>query len=312
MRVNAEKITKDILDELSRKKLLVVTGKGGTGKSALSVALAFYFAKKGKKVWLVEFGRKHDSNFSRLHELLDSAPLHHKITKIMEEKNGALWASRIDPTESLAEYVGLKIPGGNLASLLLKNRVTASFLEIVPGLLELVCLGKLWFHLTNKKANPAPDLIILDGPASGHAVTLLHAPSNFSRLTKQGPIYSDAEKMQKFLHNPENTSILFTSLPEEMSLEETREHRELLKEFSQPLLFINKNFPRIKNIKIPANTPEILTDSYHYSQQRAERENSAIKNFQKETHNWPIVNIPFFFPDSDKIPLAKKILESFL
>lgn len=299
-------MSKKILDELSRKQLLVVTGKGGTGKSVVSVALAYRFAEAGKKVWLIELGRKQDRAFSRLHEFLElDEPLHHKAA-IVPTGNlpGLLWASRIDPTESLAEYVGLKLPGGHLASLLLNNRVTSSFLEIVPGLPELVSLGKLWFHLT-EKANPQPDMIIIDGPASGHGITFLHTPTNFAKLTKAGPIHKDALAMEAFLEDKTKTAVLFTSLPEEMSLLEAWEHQAFLPETDLPLLFVNKCFPELASP--PKKLPEEIFEAAEYTHTRNTREQETLKNFRKEHKNWPLLEIPFFFPEPDAPALAKRI-----
>lgn len=297
-----------ILDELGHKKLLVITGKGGTGKSAIAAGLALKFSQEGKKVWLVELGRKKDFHFSRLHELLGCKILEHKATEI-HSNSGTLWASRLDPTECLAEYVGLKIPGGSFAGMLLNNRVTAAFLEVVPGLTDLVALGKLWFHLESEKANPKPDMIIVDGPASGHGVSLLRTPSNFAHLTKQGPIYKDSAAMQTFFTDKEKSAVLFTSLPEEMSLQESWEHYEFLKNFYCPLLFINKLFP--KPLDCDAQTASsLIKNSQEYVEQRFLREEKTLKDFQKMHQHWTVFPVPLFFPDPTAPSLAQRIVRT--
>src|SRR5262249_8785505 len=149
------------------------------------------------RVWLVELGRKRDREFTRLPELVGRAKLGHEPTLVglpsCEEK---IEVSVLDPAQSLAEDVDLKLPTGGLAGVLLNNGVTASFLEVVPGLPDLVQLGKLWHALTQKSGGP--DMVVLDAPATGHALALLQAPENFRRITRVGPIFRDATQMTEF------------------------------------------------------------------------------------------------------------------
>jgi anion-transporting ArsA/GET3 family ATPase len=133
---------------LANRRLLVVTGKGGAGKSLLSLAIAHRLSTLGKKVWLVELGRKRDKEFTRLPELVGRAKLGHAPTEVtLPGTKQKISVSVLDPTQSLSEYVDLKFPTAGLASVLLNNKVTASFLEVVPGLPDLVSLGKLWHSL---------------------------------------------------------------------------------------------------------------------------------------------------------------------
>ncbi len=291
------------LRALESCRLLVLTGKGGSGKSILAAALALLYAKQGKKVWLVEIGRKRDKNFSRLPEILSVDALQHTPTKI--SCGGASFeASILDPTQSLAEYLDMKLPTGGLAGILLNNRVTASFLEIVPGLPEMVSLGKIWHALVEKK--DGPDIVILDGPASGHCVSLLHSPENFEKLTSQGPLHRDAFKMKEFLESRKEVAVLLTSLPEEMSLEESVEHHQILHKLSLPLLFVNKIFPKLGKLK-EKSKDKVLQAAYDYSSERASREETAIEEFANENKKWPILEIPFFFPDETAPPLVERV-----
>ncbi len=287
---------------LLEKKCIIVTGKGGAGKSLLSLALAHRLSKSGKKVWLVEMGRRKDAAFTRLPELVGVKNGSHKPMEVkLPESEQKILLSVLDPTQSLAEYVAVKLPGGGLAGLLLNNRVTASFLEVVPGLPDLVSLGKLWYSLTQKKS---VDVVVLDAPATGHALALLEAPKNFEKLTKKGPIYKDAAAMSEFFSDPKQTALVITGLPEEMALQETLELEEILKKnFPAPEIFINRCFPSLPAIeKIGENLPGI---AYQYSRKRAEREQSALSTFPLPHHP-----IPFFFPDPESPLLYLRISES--
>lgn len=292
--------------------MILVTGKGGTGKSVLAAALALYFANAGKRVWLAELGRKRDRNFSRLHELFGLEGISHtgEIVKLPKAK-GQLKVLRLDPSESLAEYVALKIPGGALAGALLKNRVTASLLEIVPGLVEIVTLGKLWHSVTQSKAPDAPDLVIIDGPATGHAMTLVESPRNFARLTRQGPLFRDATAMETFLTSKDFATVL-VSLPEVMPLSEAE---DLLKLFGSripvPLLFVNKCMPETASKQ--QNPPAWASAALRYRRERFTRESESLREFKPRLKNkfshTQLETIPLLFPDPHR-SLAERINET--
>lgn len=287
---------------LASKKLLVVTGKGGAGKSLLSLAMAHRLSLQGKRVWLVELGRKRDKEFTRLPELVGRAKLGHKPTEVtLPGTKQKILVSVLDPTESLGEYVDLKLPTGGLASVLLNNKVTASFLEVVPGLPDLVHLGKLWHSLTQQKTG-APDVVVLDAPATGHAVSLLNAPMNFKRITRVGPVYRDASAMAEFLADPASTGIVLAALPEEMSVRETHDLQKLLsRDFPRPRVYVNKVFPELPKLKSEADN--LPWKAYEYAYARAKREREAAESLEGA------VALPFLFPEPGTPPLFLRISE---
>lgn len=284
--------------ELLEKKMIVVTGKGGSGKSLLSLALAHRLSMAGKKVWLVEMGRRRDKAFTRLPELVGLTSASHKPVKVtLPESEAEIELSVLDPAQSLAEYVDLKLPTAGFAGLLLNNRVTASFLEVVPGLPDLVTLGKLWHSVTH--AGSGPDVVVLDAPASGHAMALLRAPHNFKRITKVGPIHRDAAQMTDFFSDPEQTAIALTTLPEEMSIQETLDLTKLLKDFSKPYVFVNRHFPDLPKMEVKDTLPY---RAYEYARKRGAREREALEALKN-----PAAVIPIFFPDPAEPALYLRI-----
>lgn len=282
--------------------LTVVTGKGGAGKSLLSLALAHRASVQGKRVWLVELGRKRDRDFARLPGLLGKKQLEHTPTEVtLPGTRQKIEACVLDPTQSLAEYVDLKLPTAGLAGVLLNNRVTASFLEVVPGLPDLVQLGKLWHSLTQRK-NP-PDEIVLDAPATGHALALLKAPENFRRITRMGPVYRDATILHEFLTDPAQTRLVLAALPEEMAVQETKElQKHLGKEFPKALVYVNKCFPELP--PLAAGAPDnIPTHAYRYARGRYLREQQAALEL-KGAHL-----LPFIFPEPGRPPAYLQLSE---
>lgn len=289
---------------IAMRKFLFVTGKGGTGKSVLSVALAHRLAREGKRVWLVEMGRKRDHEFTRLPELLGVESLSHQPREVALAGGVKILASVLRPAESLAEYVDLKLPTAGFAGLLLNNKVTASFLEVVPGLPELVTFGKIWFALTQaKKDKEAVDCVVFDGPATGHALALLMAPKNFARITRVGPIHRDATQMRTFLADPEQTALVLALLPEEMAVQETLDiQKHLGKDFPKPHLFVNKCFPKLAPLAEEKDTLPYRT--YEYARARAAREAEAIDELSRA------VKLPFFFPEPGAAPLYARLAEA--
>jgi anion-transporting ArsA/GET3 family ATPase len=203
----------------------------------------------------------------------------------------------LDPAQSLAEYVDLKLPTAGFAGLLLNNRVTASFLEVVPGLPDLVTLGKLWHAVAQSKNGP--DVVVLDAPASGHAMALLRAPHNFKKITKVGPIHRDAAQMTEFFADPEKVAVALTTLPEEMSVRETLDLTKLLKDFPEPYVFVNRCFPELPKMELKESLPY---QTYEYARKRGERERAAIEGLEQ-----PAALIPFFFPAPEEPPLYLRI-----
>jgi anion-transporting ArsA/GET3 family ATPase len=286
--------------QIAQRRLLIVTGKGGAGKSVLSLAMAHRLAAMGRRVWLVELGRKRDREFTRLPELVGRSKIGHTPVEVqLPHSKEKIFVSVLDPAKSLAEYVDLKFPTGGFAGVLLNNRVTASFLEVVPGLPDLVQLGKLWYTLTRENKI---DVIVLDAPSTGHALSLLKAPANFKKITRVGPIFRDASLMAEFLADPEQAGVVLAALPEEMAVQETLELQKLLgKDCPKAGIYVNKVFPELAKVKDEgSDTAPWL--AYRYAAERATREHAAAA----ELKNAKL--IPYFFPDG-ALPLFLKISE---
>ncbi|MCO5143068.1 MAG: arsenical pump-driving ATPase GET3 [Oligoflexia bacterium] len=286
-----------------KQPFIIISGKGGSGKSTISLALAHRLAAQGKKIWLVEIGRKRDKAYSRLTTTLRRRQIHHEPTTVnLPQTNLSIDASILDPTQSLSEYVDLKLPTGGLAGVLLNNKITASFLEVVPGLPDLVSLGKLW-HMVTK--NPKIyDHIILDAPASGHAISLLRSPENFERITKMGPIYKDAKQMRETLSDQSISLLILCTLAEEMALQESSETEVHLKKlFPRPLHIANKVFPKIED-PLPKEE-DFFSNALKYSIKRADREHDALEKTKLKIAK----ELPFLFPDPEADPLYLRLSE---
>ncbi len=135
-----------------------------------------------------------------------------------------LWAISIDPDESMREYVLLQLKVRAMRDMLFRSRIFNYLAAATPGLKELVTIGKIWelAQLDRKvKAGGKYDVVIVDAPATGHGVGFLQTPRTFANIARVGPIHSQAQTLDNFITNHEDTGVAIVALPEEMPVNET-------------------------------------------------------------------------------------------
>ena len=202
---------------LLEKRLVFVTGKGGVGKSTVSLALALAAAEQGKRVILCEVAAQEHLS----HVFHRSEVGFHEV-----EMRENLWGISIDPDESMREYVLLQLKVKPMRDLLFRSRIFNYLAAATPGLKELVTIGKIWeLALDDRKARGGEryDLVVVDAPATGHGVGFLQTPRTFANIARVGPIRNQAETLDKFVRDPERTGVAVVALPEEMPVNETAE-----------------------------------------------------------------------------------------
>lgn len=124
----------------------------------------------------------------------------------------------LTPPAALAEY--LQTHGlGRVA----KRLATSGVIEVVataaPGIDDIVVLGKI----KQVEQSRSYDLILVDGPAAGHAITFLMAPANLLKLVRGGPIRSQAEEVAEMLADPARSQVILVTLPETTPVNEAIE-----------------------------------------------------------------------------------------
>jgi anion-transporting ArsA/GET3 family ATPase len=195
--------------------LVIVTGKGGVGKTTVSVALGMRAAAEGKKTIVCEVSSQ--ENASRMFE-------HTTVGFHEVELEENLWAISIDPDESMREYVLLQLKVRAMRDMLFRSRIFNYLAAATPGLKELVTIGKIWelAQLDRKvKSGGKYDVVIVDAPATGHGVGFLQTPRTFANIARVGPIHSQAQTLDNFITNHDNTGVAIVALPEEMPVNES-------------------------------------------------------------------------------------------
>ncbi len=189
--------------------MLFVTGKGGVGKSAVATALAARAARSGRKSLLVV---QHQAG--QVHPYLGVAATY-ESARIEPD----LDLCSVDGRSALKEYVHrtMLLPG--LYDWFLNSTAMQHFTEAAPGFEELMCLGKLYDLVSASKY----ELVVFDGPATGHAALMLRTPRTTGAAVRTGPLHHSALKIQLMLENDVTTRIVIATLAEEMAVREALE-----------------------------------------------------------------------------------------
>lgn len=192
------------MDSLLDHSFLFITGKGGTGKSTVSAALALQAARAGHQVLLYEVGSQHRSD-----TLLEQA----------DTGTGSIHCQTIDPQVALEAYLSGELHSKTLSRMLVKNRLFSYLASAAPGLNEIATLSSVWEAVEGSYAGDY-DLVILDAPASGHGMAMFAAPSTYRTIARSGPVEKRARLIESMLY-ADSTQIIITTLAAETPVNET-------------------------------------------------------------------------------------------
>jgi anion-transporting ArsA/GET3 family ATPase len=262
------------IDVLDRAQLLVVTGKGGTGKTTVSAAFAVAAAQRGRRTLVVEVeGRQ------GLAVPFGRRSLGYREVKLVERVNGLA----VDPEASLREYLG-RYGFAPLARLLSWARLTSFVTAAAPGLGDILLVGKVWEAVTRRtREGRVYDLVVLDAPPTGRVASFLRAPETVAELARVGPIRHQADRVKELLDDPERTALVLTCLPEELPVTETIEATGALRAAELPLGAVVANQvtadqlgSRASRLPALARDPAPLVDTALEAGLRLDKEATAV------------------------------------
>jgi len=267
---------------LSAQRLVVVTGKGGVGKTTVAAALARAAVGAHRRVLAVEVGR------GSLGPLLGAARLELEPTRVTTH----LAAATIEPEAALGDFIHGVLRFRVLARRLLESTSFQVLAAAAPGLPELLVLHRVlgWVE-ARRLGRPLYDLVVVDAPASGHSLPLLAAPRTLGTLARLGPIGNLLERIDRLLADPERSLVCVVTTPEELAVRETVELcREIGTKLRLPLAppIVNAMPPqRLRTADAAALTrleataadhPHLLAARFHTERRRqAEAQIAALR-----------------------------------
>ncbi len=205
-------------DELTRVRLHVVTGKGGTGKTTVAAALALSLATGGRRVLLIEVeGRQ------GIAQVFDRPPLPYAEEKIAAApRGGEVWALAVDAEAALLEYLAMFYNLGFAGRALRSMGAIEFATTLAPGLRDVLFTGKIkeCVGRTDERGRHRYDAVVLDAPPTGRIVKFLDVTRAMVDLAKVGPIRGQSEGVARLLHSGD-TAVHLVTLLEEMPVRET-------------------------------------------------------------------------------------------
>ncbi|MDQ1516261.1 MAG: hypothetical protein QOE80_2091 [Actinomycetota bacterium] len=201
----------ELAEWCSSSRVIIVAGKGGVGKTTTAAALAVAAARVGRKVLLIELeGKSGLASMFGYESLSGEVEVYPGVTVLP-----------LAADEALIEY--LETHGlGRMSKRLVNSGALDIVATAVPGMKEILVLGKV---KALQRARAA-DVIVVDGPAAGHAVSFLLSPKGLLDAVRVGPVLTQAVEVTEMLSDPDRAQVLLVTLPEETPVNETAETAE--------------------------------------------------------------------------------------
>ncbi len=276
-----------MFSHLFKKKILFISGKGGTGKSLIAAMLGMLAAQEGKRVLLAEA-----QAFDKLSPLFGLAPIGHNEVQVRDR----LHCINLDAKRCFQEYVTLHLGMEHLYDRVFRNQLVSSLLEAIPGLDETMLLGRL-FYTSELSSAQKYDLIIFDAPASGHFLNMMATPDAIIQSGLVGPLIHEVTRVKAFLEDSEKCGSLIVTLPESLVMNETVEFLPILAQKS-PVELSAIVLNRL-HMYAPETLPPALQNYFDRKMHETENARKELVDLLKKT---PFCKHIYAFPDLQALP----------
>jgi len=203
-----------LVDDLATRRLLVVSGKGGVGRTTVSALLGLALAARGRDVVLATTALD-----DRLAWMLGAQALQDQPVALVPGVP-RLRVQRLVPATALREYGTLILRSERVARIVFDNRIVRRLLTAIPGMDDFTVLGKIWHEAFRARSC---DVLIFDGPATGHLRLNLGTAAAVLETVPAGPIAAEARAIDSALRDPKDSAAVLVGLPEPWPLTELAE-----------------------------------------------------------------------------------------
>ncbi len=290
--------------DLYNRRFVLFSGKGGVGKTTLAASFALSCARRGERTLLMELDAKDKSS-----TLFGATTVDSEIREIDDN----LFAVDVTPKEAMKEYALMILKIKLIYRAVFENRIVSSFLRVVPGLNELVMLGKAYYHATetDDDGNQVWDKVVVDAPATGHGIFFLKIPMVITNLISTGLMFDEARRILDLLRDPERTAVALVTLAEDMPINETiMLSKTLREEMELPValvianaiyrpLFDDQQVRWIEEARTEVDDDSDLTgflEAARFRNDRVTMQQNYLKTL-RDKGDWPILEIPYYFFD---------------
>jgi arsenite/tail-anchored protein-transporting ATPase len=209
-----------MLNEILARRVLIVLGKGGVGKTTLCAAIAKVIAMSGSRALIMECDGR--------------APLASAFgvasSFVPAEVAANISLMTLDGRSALEQYLRLVVPGGMLLKAVFASRLYQFFVQAAPGLRELMMLGKVYYEAGRNDGGPLRrTIIVVDAPASGQAMSLLKMPAAARSTFGESVVGKEASNISRMMRDRRNCAIVQVTTADSLSISETVETHEQLR-----------------------------------------------------------------------------------
>jgi anion-transporting ArsA/GET3 family ATPase len=221
-----------MLSQLFERRLIVVLGKGGVGKSTTSAALAMCAARQGIRTLLMETDLR-----APMAAALGVEPSFAPV-----QARAGFSTMVLEGGHALDEYLALVLPGRAVLKAVFASRLYQFFVQAAPGLRELMMLGKVCYEVSRKDRHTQWGLVIVDAPASGQALSLLKMPTAARATFGTSIVGQEADNIERTLHDRNLCAIVEVTTPETLAVSELLETQKALAAIDLPpaAIFLNR------------------------------------------------------------------------
>lgn len=210
-----------LIDDFLAPRILIVSGKGGVGKTTVSAALALVAARSGRKVCIAEVDGR-----GALPGLFGADELAYEPSELSTD----VWGLNITSEEALIEYLKVQYHMRRLGWVFTGTQFVDYITTAAPGFKDILVLGKIWYLEQGRGTRHKFDTIIVDAPAAGHMKTFLSSPVGLADALRVGPVRRQAQWLVEMLQDAKRTRVHLVTLAEEMPVTETLETSHALKD----------------------------------------------------------------------------------